>query len=100
MLDALLAAFLLVSTPTNVTVIESPEMFETSLAAAGDEVVLAVMRRREDFTNEIEIFSSPDAGVTWPSHVVIPLTIDGIRYNHPSDPTLAVFDDGSIGLLF
>ena len=100
MLHALLAALLLLPVEANVTVIANTEMFETSLVASGNDVVLAVMRRRADFTNEIEVFSSPDAGATWPGHIVVPLTIDGVAYNHPSDPSLAALDDGSIGLLF
>lgn len=71
-------------------------MSETSVAASGNRVVVAVMNA----PGTIETFTSRDAGVTWSAPVPMPMSIDGITYGYAADPTVAVLDDGSFGLAY
>src|SRR3954451_12172071 len=71
----------------------SGQLYETSVAVSGNNVVIAVINH--DDNHPIELFVSPDRGFTWPAPIEMPKTIGGKAHRYATDPTIVTLDDGS-----
>ena len=92
--------FATLSSP-GISVLAPGEHDETSVAAAGNTVVVAAIRRvTPDQPAWIDLFVSDDRGMTWSAPIKAPVTIEGTGYGYETDPALTVFDDGTFGLAF
>jgi len=92
--------FATLSSP-NISVLAPGAHDETSVAAAGNKVVVAAIRRvAADQPAWIDLFVSDDRGMTWSAPIKAPATIEGNDYGYETDPALTVFDDGTFGLAF
>ena len=74
------------------------QRYETSVAISGNTVVIAVIEIGD--IHPIDLFVSPNRGLTWSGPIEMPLAVDGTRYQHGTDPTIVVLDDGSFGLAY
>src|ERR1043166_4660443 len=71
-------------------------LYETTMAISGNNAVIAVIDHGD--RHPIDVFVSPNRGLTWSAPIELPTTIDGTSFRYATDPTLAVLDDGSFGL--
>lgn len=71
-------------------------LYETTVAMSGNNVVVAVINH--DDGHAIDVFVSPDRGLTWSAPREMPRIVDGKFHRYGTDPTLVVLDDGSFGL--